>query len=352
MKLLLTGGGTLGPVTPLLAVVEAWRKKDPRVQCLWIGTSHGPERFFIEKEGIPFYAIMTARFPRYLSIEWIQLPFRFLIACVQALFLLLRNKPDLIASAGGYTSIPVVLIGRLLNIPSWVHQSDVVPLLTNRILAPFASLITVAFDQTRYSFPASKTMTVGNLVRAMIFEGSKEDARQRFDLDEKKPTVLVFGGGGGAKWINQVMQTIWKNISEIANVIHVTGKGKSETLVSSASNHYHVAEFLSDEMADALAIADVVVCRAGTGTLSELAALKKAAILIPLPNHAQQENARAVRQAAVILDQSTTTAEDVLREIRLLLVDDARRLELGERLSQILETNVVSNLIDLLIPIK
>ncbi len=348
MKILFTGGGTLGPVTPLLAVAEAWRKSDSSIEFVWVGTKHGPEKFFVEKEGISFRSIVVARFPRYVSIEWLLLPFRFVFACIQACVILARERPQLIASAGGYTAVPVVLVGKLFGIPSWIHQSDVLPVMTNRLLVPFASMITVAWKQTLDAFPKSKTHLVGNPVRSSMLNGSRERAKKLFAIDELKPTVLVFGGGGGARWLNHLMKDIWKDLSNFANVIHVTGKGKGIANESSVAHHYHVAEYLADEMKDALALADLVVCRAGTGTITELAALHKAAILIPLPHHTQIANAGAVSNAALVLDQNKITSEDVLNEIRLLLVDDVRRETMGKSIHTLLKTDVASEIIDLL----
>lgn len=351
MKILFTGGGTLGPVTPLLAVAEAWRKKDSSIEFVWIGTKQGPEKFFVEEEKIPFFTIVTARFPRYISTEWILLPFRFVFACSQACMILLRERPDLIASAGGYTSLPVVLMAGIFGIPSWIHQSDVLPVMTNRLLAPVATIITVAWLQTLSAFPKLKTHLIGNPVRSSVLRGSRERAKKLFAIDESKPTVLVFGGGGGARWLNHLMRDIWQELSLVANVIHVTGKGKGDEHASSVIHHYHVAEYLTDDMKDALALADLVVCRAGTGTITELAALKKAAILIPLPHHTQQANAEVVKEAALVLDQNKITSEDVLNEIRLLLVDDAKRKQMGEKMSSLLKTDIAMQIVDLLKPL-
>ena len=348
MKIVFTGGGTLGPVTPLLAVADAWKKLDSSVEFVWAGTSHGPERFFIEKEQIRFFPIATARFTRYISIEWLLLPFQFLKACYQSLSLILKEKPNLIASAGGYTAGPIALVGWIFGIPIWIHQSDVVPVVTNQLLAPFAKIVTVAFEQTQSSFPKEKTQFIGNPVRSSILSGSAARAKKSFSIDETKPTVLVFGGGGGAQWLNEVMQKIWERVALVANVIHVTGKGKSTLNETSVTHHYHVVEYLAEEMADVLALADVVICRAGTGTITELSALKKASILIPLPNSPQEANAVAVADGATVLDQKKTSAEDVLSELRLLLLDDRKRVLLGETISKKLPTDIATDLVRLL----
>jgi len=125
MKIIFTGGGTMGPVTPLLAVWEAWHVTDPNVEALWIGTKYGPERSTVEAEGIPFIAIPVARFPRYISFEWLTFPFHFLWAFYKSVRIIQHQKPNLIASAGGFTAVPVIFAAKLFGVKIWVHQQDV-----------------------------------------------------------------------------------------------------------------------------------------------------------------------------------------------------------------------------------
>lgn len=356
MKILFAGGGTLGPVSPLLAVADVWKKKDPTVSFVWVGTVKGPERAFIEREGIRFFSIATARFPRYFSMEWILFPFYFFYACLQSFFILICEQPAWICAAGGYTSVPIVLLGRLLGIPAWIHQSDVIPALTNRLLAPFASVITVAWEQTQNAFPKSKTRVVGNPVRSIILSGSQLHAQQWMNFKVKKPVVFIFGGGTGSKWLNQTVLEIKNKLCEMANVIHVTGNRKKKSMNNISvedKESYCVRELLnSEEMADALAITDVVVCRAGTGTITEIAACKKAAIVIPLPNSAQKQNALMIQAGVIVCDQEKISSEELLNEIRLLLLDDAKRKKLGENLSGLLSTNGAERIIGFLLAQK
>jgi len=344
MKILLAGGGTLGPVTPLLAVVDAWKKQDSHTSFVWVGTTVGPERPFVEKEGIAFYTLPATRLVRWFSFEWLFLPFVMGWTLILATRILLKEKPDVILSAGGYTAVPLIWVAWLLRIPSWAHQQDISPVLTNRLVAPFVSLITVAWKETVLAFPKAKTQWVGNPVRIFLFEGSKERATTLFGLDPNKPTVFIFGGGTGAQWINECVKHIKNDLMKKANVIHLTGKGKQNGWKSEPG--YFVAESIGKEMADAFAVADVVVCRAGLGTITELAALKKAAILIPIPQSAQQRNAQAVQSATIVLSQNETTAKQVQEEIEWLLQDADRRRVFGEQLSHLLPTDVAETLID------
>ncbi len=346
MKILFAGGGTLGPVTPLLAVVEAWRKRDPETEFVWVGTKQGPERAFVEKEGIRFFSITQARLVRAMSGELLWFPIAFLSAFFQAFRILRREKPDVIAAAGGYTSVPLVMIGRWMNIPSWIHQSDVKPILTNQLLAPFATWITVAWEKTRRSFPAAKTRVLGNPVRESVRSGEKARAERAFGCDPKKPTVFIFGGGTGSLWINDAVHEILPELCEAVNVIHVTGKGKLLGAVTKPG--YFVTESMLAEMPDAYAAADVVVSRAGAGAIAELAALKKAAIIIPLPNSPQYENADAIREASVVMDQSMTSSQDLLKQIKHLVGDPMKCLALGRQLSIALETRCAETVVEML----
>lgn len=340
MNILLTGGGTMGPVTPLLAIVEAWRKKTPNVEFLWVGTPSGPERELVERYQIPYVSIPVARIPRYVSIEWLTFPFMFVAASVRASRIVRSFRPDLIASAGGYTSVPVVLAGWFSKIPSWLHQQDVEPIMTSRVLAPFVGLITIAFQQTLSAFPSAKTKLVGNPVRASLFDGSKEQAIKTFQLDASKPSVLVFGGGRGAAWLNQMIETILPQLLQTANVIHVTGKGKS--IEQHQQLGYYQAPFLSDDMKHAYAAADVVVSRAGMGAITELAALSMASILIPLPNSPQEKNVKALHGSVEVVTQDQEPTA-LLRIIEQLLANAPKRSLLADAMHNAVRTDHVAD---------
>lgn len=348
MKVMFTGGGTLGPVTPLLAVAETWSALDPSVEFVWVGTRRGPERESVTQMGIPFFHLPVARLPRYPSLEWVLLPFRLVGAFAVAAVTLLHEKPDVIASAGGFTSVPLIVIGKLLGIPSWIHQQDAHPLLANRLSAPFAACATVAWKQDDTLFGARKTAWIGNPIRPSVLAGKKDEAHRIFGLQLDHPTVLVFGGGGGARWINEMMSEIGPWLATQANVIHVTGKGKLTDRLRTFGKRYHAVEFLTEEMAHALAAADVIVSRAGMGTLTEIAALKKASVLIPIPgSDAQQKNARHFHDAgaATVLAQGAVSVGDLKKAIHDLLADQKKAEEYGRKAHALLPTDVSEALI-------
>lgn len=345
MKILFTGGGTMGSVTPLLAVHEALKKSDGLLQSLWIGTPHGPERSVVEGAGFCFFDLPVARFSRSLSVEWLFFPLKFLGALYKARQVMHREKPDAVGSAGGYTAVPVVIAAKMLGVPVWVHHQDVAMTLTSRITAPLADRVTVAWEVNRRELGA-RAHLVGNPVRSSVLGGSAERAQERFGLDLHKPTVLIFGGGTGASWLNAMTSEIVERLLTTANVIHLTGRGKKDSLPSFP--HYAGREFLKEEMADAYAVADVVVCRAGMGTITELAALSKAAILISLPHSAQEKNATAVADACVVMDQRSTTSERLFEKIENLLENSVERRFLGDKMHHKLRTDVADELAEIL----
>ncbi|NQV88967.1 MAG: UDP-N-acetylglucosamine--N-acetylmuramyl-(pentapeptide) pyrophosphoryl-undecaprenol N-acetylglucosamine transferase [Parcubacteria group bacterium] len=347
MKILFTGGGTMGPVTPLLAVHEALSQIDPKVESIWVGTPHGPEGKVVTKQGIQFFSLPVARLPRRISIELLALPVTFARALFGAWRLLRRERPNVVASAGGYTAVPVILAARALKIPIWVHQQDVLPILTNRLTAPFASRVTVAFERTA-SF-SNKSHVIGNPVRPSLLKGDADRARELFEIKNDKPTILVFGGGTGSTWLNDSIDEIALSLVARANVVHLTGIGKRQE--KDRHQDHHVREFLGSEMADVLAVADVVVCRAGLGTITELAALEKAAIMIALPHSPQEANATTVERACVVLNQHRTSPEELLLQIEKLLDDSSLRKDLGSKMHAVLRTDIADELAQMLMGI-
>ena len=344
MKIAFTGGGTMGPVAPLLAVWEAWKKTDPDVEALWVGTAHGPERTVIEQQGIAFLTLPAARAPRYFSLEWFTSPFVFFVAFYKATRILRLHKPDLVASAGGYTAVPMVYAAKLLGVNVWVHQQDVEITRTTMATVALADLVTVAWERNRNEL-GDRVKLVGNPVRPSLLMGSRERAYEEFKISKQKPTILVVGGGTGSAWVNQTIDSIALELTQQANVIHVTGRGKG---IESRHPDHHIREFVDREMADALAVADVIVCRAGLSTITELAALSKAAVMIPLPKSPQEANANMVADASMVLIQRQTTPSQLLTSVESLLHDEPSRRTLGAKMHGKLRTKIADELVEML----
>lgn len=299
---LMTGGGTLGSVTPLLAVAVELRKRDANVALSWVGTPGGPERLVVESQRIPFYKMAAPKLDRYRKWTWPLLPFRFAFSFLNSLRLLYVIKPDMVFSAGGYVSVPVAWAAFVMRIPVWVHQLDVLPGLANKLMAPVAKKVSVTFEETARDFPAKKTVVVGSMVRKSLRQGEKATALKRYGFDEAKPTILVIGGGTGAASVNEMFAIIADELTAHANVLHLVGRGKMLSSLEGKKN-YAALEFLNEGMADAYAAADVVVSRAGLGTISELAALGKPSVVIPIHDAFQEANAKLLedKQAAHVL---------------------------------------------------
>lgn len=329
MKILLSGGGTLGPVTPLLGLVEHWRRNNENVDLFWVGTTKGPEGPLVVANDIRFISIASVKFPRYATPYWIAMPFLGIYAFIESWNLLRNERPDVIVTAGGYVSVPLVILGRIMGVPSWVHQQDVLPGMANKIMSRFANRVSVTFDSSKDFFSSSKTEVTGNAVRASIAGGDRDSGYRKFNLTPDRKTILVLGGGGGSSWINESVSALAGNLTEEWQVLHITGSDKYES-VQVENQHYIVEPIIHDGMDDAYAVADLVICRAGLGTMTELAYVGKPSIVIPMPDSHQEMNAFQLfeHQAAIVVDQTETTPQILLNTIKGVMSDENSQMRL------------------------
>lgn len=328
----MTGGGTLGSVTPLLAVARECLRLESKTQIHWIGTQTGPERALIEAMRIPFTSIDAPKFNRHAPLTWIFIPFLLLLSCIESLIYLRRNRPDMVFTCGGYVSVPVVLMAWSLQIPVWVHQLDILPGLANRIMAPFAKAVSVTWPESVEYFSKKKTKVVGGVFREMILHGNKEQACETYGLSPDKKTILVIGGGTGAQSLNEVFEIIGKDLLHFCQVVHVTGKGKMTRALTELGRDYIAIEFLGEGIADVLALADIVVSRAGMGTICELSALKKPVVIVPLSNIDQLGNARALEQKKATEVLWDMNPQILTQTVVKLLADQSKQKEFGRRI--------------------
>lgn len=340
-RFLFVGGGTAGPVTPLLAVMREIQKRDAQASFHWVGTYKGPERALIAREHIAFSPLIAAKIDRFFSLRNFFAPFFFLAACVQARRVLKMERPDVIVAAGAFVSVPIVWMGKLMGIPSVIHQLDVRAGLANKLSAPAASAVTVTFPSSAEAFSATKTSCTGAPVRPEILQPKTHVLPLRSD----KPVVLVFGGGTGAQAINDLTVAAADEVLQHAQILHITGKGKGAKL---EKPDYHQFEFLTDEMGEALHKATIVVTRAGLGTFLELAALRKPAIVIPMPNSHQEENAAMLWQAhaAIVLDQSQISPQEFASKIIGLLKDETKRAQLSANIAKFYQPDSAAKIVD------
>ncbi len=344
MKILFAGGGTIGPVSPLLALAEEIKRRQPRAEFLWLATRNGPENKLIGDYGIPVKEIFSGKLRRYFSLSNIFDPLLVLLGFFQSLALIMKFRPQVVVSAGGFVAIPVTIAAWLLGIPRLIHQQDVEPSLTNKILAPLASAITTTFATSAAYFPTAKTTVTGNPVRLDLSGISRDAAVNFFKFDGSKPVVLIMGGGTGAEKINELAVAASQELMGFCQVIHLTG-GKISTTVK--SQNYRQFDFLTHEMTQAYAAADLVVSRGGMATLTELAALKKPAIIIPMPNSHQEANAAEFlkQQAVVALDQNQLTPQQFVVSIKNLVSDSMALQNLADNMGKVLPSGAAEKML-------
>jgi len=329
VKVLLAGGGSGGSAAPVIAVAEAIRTRWPKASFLYLGTTGGPERALVDAAALPYRSIRTGRFRRYATWRNLVDPGLVLLGVAQAGEILRRFRPDVAFGAGGFATVPPLLAARVLGVPIAVHQQDMRPGLANRILGPFAVQLSVAFPETRLMFQTQTARVVGNPVRSTILQGDAERARQQFDLSPDLPVALITGGGTGALRLNELAVEAARQLHDVCQIIHLTGAGRAPEPWEHPN--YRRFEFLAGPMADALAVADVVITRAGMSALSEVAALAKPAIVVPMPRSHQEANAGVFLRhgAGVVLQEDGLTGSALAREIRALFADSGRRAALG-----------------------
>lgn len=338
--IILTGGGSGGPVTPLLAVSGSLNKKS--YNLYWVGTKAGPEVEMVTREGIKYEPIISGKFRRYFSFQNFIDLFKIGIAFWQAFYILNKINPRLVISAGGYVSVPVVWASWFFRIPVLIHQQDVRAGLANKLMAPFAKKITVTFEKSLKDYGA-KAIWIGNPVRLKLSDYviDPRGARQKLGISDDLPIVLVLGGGTGAYAINKLVLGSLSEITKFAHIIHISGRNKGFVLKEKAATYnYHPFEFMHiDGLAKAMGAASLVVSRCGMGTLTEIAYLKKPAILIPMPDSHQEENALIFKeaQAAIVLLQKDLDKDKFISHVKELINDNGKRELLRSRLANIIK---------------
>lgn len=352
MKILFSGGGTLGPVTPLLAMQETIRAAHQDADFVWIGTKNGPERSLVEQAGMRFFPIPSGKLRRYASVENLTDLTRIVSGFLRSFRILWREKPDVCISAGGFISVPVHIACWLLGIPAWIHEQDIDIGLASRLLSPLAARITTATEANAKKFPRRKTRWLGNPIRQDLFSGSLDEAVRRFGLDTALPVLFATGGGTGSAKINDMIAEAVPHLAKLCNIIHTTGRDRPQEAAKRAAAlfpHYHRYSFFSEEMKHAYAAADIVVARAGFGTLAELAALRKAAIFVPKPGH-QEENVKPIAKAkaGAVLDERMTSGYHLAGMVKELLRDTALQKRMGERLHELFPPAKPEDILDIL----
>ncbi|HEY3061670.1 MAG TPA: UDP-N-acetylglucosamine--N-acetylmuramyl-(pentapeptide) pyrophosphoryl-undecaprenol N-acetylglucosamine transferase [Chloroflexota bacterium] len=353
VRVLLAGGGSGGSATPVLAVAQALRRRQPYTEFLYVGTRDGPEAALAEAQELPFAGIATGKLRRYWDVQNFVDPLRVALGLGQAYGLARQFRPQVAFAAGGFGAVPPIVAARLAGARVLIHQQDVTPGLANRILVPWAQRITVSLPSSLAHFPRGRTTVSGNPVRQEILAADSSAAYAALSLDPALPLVVVTGGGTGALGLNRLIAAAAPRLIESVQVVHLTGRGRGVPAATD-SPRYQAREFLIDEMPDTLAAATVVVSRAGMGTLTELAALGKPTIVIPLPGSHQWANAHAFARlgAIEVADQDALTPATLAERILGLIGDAARREALSIALGRSMPRDAAERIADALLALS
>ena len=284
-KIVLTGGGTAGHVTPNIALIPELKKQGYSIS--YIGSYEGIERKLIADLDIPYYPISSGKLRRYIDIKNLSDPFKVIKGLHQARKLLKKIKPDVVFSKGGFVSVPVVLAAKSRKIPCVIHESDMTPGLANKICIPCANRVCTNFPETIKHLPPQKAVLTGSPIREELFHGHKEKGLAFCGFTDEKPTHLIIGGSLGAVAVNTAVRSILPKLLEKFQIIHLCGKGKLDESLNGTKGYVQY-EYIKEELCDLMAAADVMISRAGANAICEILALRKPNILIPLSAQASR----------------------------------------------------------------
>lgn len=278
-KIVLTGGGTAGHVTPNIALLPYL--KESGFEISYIGSYDGIEKKLITDFDIPYYGIATGKFRRYLDIKNLTDPFRVIKGFSEARKYLKKIKPDVIFSKGGFVSVPVVRAAASLHIPCIIHESDMTPGLANKLCIPVAKKVCCNFPETLSMLPKDKAVLTGSPIRDELTKGDKLAALDMCKFTANKPIIMVIGGSLGAASINKAVRDALPKLLDDFQIVHICGKDKIDNMLLHKEGYIQF-EYVKSELKDLFAMADLVISRAGANSICELLALKKPNLLIPL----------------------------------------------------------------------
>ena len=328
-RVLFTGGGTAGHVTPNLALIEAALSRG--WQCLYAGSTRGVEHGIISGTGIPFFGIASGKLRRYFSWQNFTDPFFVFLGFLQSLAICRREKPDVVFSKGGFVSVPVVAAAWLLRIPVVSHESDVTPGLANRLASPLCRKICVTFEATKSSLPLDKVVVTGTPLRKSLLDGHSRAGLEYLGFSGEKPVLLVFGGSLGARAINEQVRAVLDRLLATWDVIHVTGSGQCDDSFNRPG--YVQQEFIREKFGDVLAAASLAVSRAGANSLYELLVTRTPHLLIPLPLEASRGDQLVNAETFVAAGYSRTIHEPLTSDAFLEALNSLNR-ERAERIAR------------------
>lgn len=344
-RIILTGGGTAGHVTPNIALLP--KLKDLGYDIHYIGSYQGIEKKLIEACDIPYYGISSGKLRRYFDLKNFSDPFKVIKGFSEASKLLKELQPDVVFSKGGFVSVPVVIAAGRRKIPVVIHESDMTPGLANKLSFPSASKVCCNFPETMAHLPKGKAVLTGSPIREELLKGNREKALAFTGLSGTKPVLLIIGGSLGSVVVNEAVRSVLPELLKRFDVIHLCGKGKLDQTLT-ALNGYVQYEYISDELKDLFALSDIVISRAGANSICEFLALRKPSLLIPLSAAASRGdqilNARSFERQgyAAVLEEEELNGESLLKALQTLW-------ENREAYISAMETSPMGNSIDTII---
>ncbi|KXG09531.1 undecaprenyldiphospho-muramoylpentapeptide beta-N-acetylglucosaminyltransferase [Anoxybacillus rupiensis] len=316
-KIMLTGGGSAGHVTVNIALIPKLKERGWSIG--YIGSHNGIERELLSQvENVPYFPISTGKLRRYFDWNNFKDPFKVLKGTFEAYHLIKKEKPSIVFSKGGFVSVPVIVAAWLNGVPTIIHESDITPGLANKIAMPFATKICVTFPETLPHVNEQKGIYVGAVVREELKQGSADKGRKHCQFEKGKPVLLVMGGSLGSKRINDALRANLQTLLADFQIVHICGKGNIDPKFA-AEKGYKQFEYVHEELPHIMAMADIVLSRAGSNSIFEFLTLKKPMLLIPLSKGASRGdqilNARSFKKsgyADVLMEEELTN--DSLRE--------------------------------------
>lgn len=322
MKIIFTGGGSGGHVIPNIAIINSLKEKHPDIEIVYIGSKTGIEKELIGEQGIKYREISTGKLRRYLSKENIKDFFNVFKGIDDATKIIREEKPDLVFSKGGFVAVPVVIGAKKNKVPVVCHESDLTPGLANKIAKPFAKKVCVTFPET-LEMVGKKGVLCGSPIRSEILEGDKERGLKLLGFNKDKKVLLVIGGSLGSVALNNAIKDAIDELRERYQIIHICGKGKEDLIVKNKEGVKQF-EYVSEELKDYFACSDLIISRAGAGSIFELLALAKPNLLMPLTKKASRGdqilNAESFEKQgfSMVIDEDTITKERLLGALTLL----------------------------------
>jgi UDP-N-acetylglucosamine--N-acetylmuramyl-(pentapeptide) pyrophosphoryl-undecaprenol N-acetylglucosamine transferase len=315
-RIIFTGGGTAGHVTPNIALMEPLLREGWDVH--YIGSESGMEKGLIAGiQGVTYHGISTGKLRRYFSWQNFIDPFRVIKGYFQARKLIREIQPDVIFSKGGFVSVPVVLGAG--KVPVVAHESDYSPGLSNRIATHFTDQVCLSFEDTLAHIPHGKGIFTGTPIRPALYSGSREKALAFTGFSGDKPVLLIMGGSLGAQKLNELVRAALPMLCETYDVLHLCGRGKNDCSCTACG--YNQYEYINEELPDLFALCDIVLSRAGANSVFELLALNKPSVLVPLTSASsrgdQLLNANYFEKKgyAKVVDQNAATPESLVAAI-------------------------------------